>query len=218
MTERTCSIDGCGRPVRARGWCATHHQRWERHGDPGSGEIWDQVRKRCSFDGCGRPATCRGLCDTHADQAARGKELTPIRSFHKTTIRDDLGRKRCCTCTEWHDPAEFQACARNADGLSSQCKRCYRQDQWLKKFGISADQYASMLKAQGGGCAVCGEQCRTGRSLAVDHDHTCCPGQKTCGKCVRGLLCQRCNMGIGMLGEDPIRLWSAMAYVAKWTA
>jgi hypothetical protein len=31
---KLCSIDGCGKPVRARGWCAKHHQRWSRYGDP----------------------------------------------------------------------------------------------------------------------------------------------------------------------------------------
>lgn len=29
-----CSIDGCGKPARTRGWCNTHHMRWYRHGDP----------------------------------------------------------------------------------------------------------------------------------------------------------------------------------------
>lgn len=31
---KTCSIDGCGRPVLARGWCSKHYQRWINNGDP----------------------------------------------------------------------------------------------------------------------------------------------------------------------------------------
>lgn len=34
MSVAVCSIDGCDRDVRARGWCSMHYQRWERHGDP----------------------------------------------------------------------------------------------------------------------------------------------------------------------------------------
>lgn len=30
----TCSIEGCGLPVKSRGWCSTHHQRWRVRGDP----------------------------------------------------------------------------------------------------------------------------------------------------------------------------------------
>lgn len=32
MANRTCTITGCGRPLRARGWCATHYSRWRRNG------------------------------------------------------------------------------------------------------------------------------------------------------------------------------------------
>jgi hypothetical protein len=32
--SRFCSIDGCERPVRGRGWCSLHWQRWNKHGDP----------------------------------------------------------------------------------------------------------------------------------------------------------------------------------------
>jgi hypothetical protein len=40
--------------------------------------------------------------------------------------------------------------------------------------------------------------------MVVDHDHRCCPGQVSkCGRCVRGLLCARCNTVAGMLEEDP---------------
>lgn len=33
-TERVCSIDGCGKPAWARGWCSAHLYRWRRHGNP----------------------------------------------------------------------------------------------------------------------------------------------------------------------------------------
>lgn len=34
MAKRTCSIKGCGKPLRARGWCTKHYKRWRKHGDP----------------------------------------------------------------------------------------------------------------------------------------------------------------------------------------
>jgi len=37
MKDKTCSIDGCGRPARHRGLCRAHYRRWQRHGDPLSG-------------------------------------------------------------------------------------------------------------------------------------------------------------------------------------
>lgn len=33
MSDRTCSIDGCRRKAKTRGWCGTHYERWRRHGD-----------------------------------------------------------------------------------------------------------------------------------------------------------------------------------------
>lgn len=56
-----------------------------------------------------------------------------------------------------------------------------------KQLGVSDDEYARMLAAQGGGCAICGAKPKT-RRLHVDHDH------KT-GR-VRGLLCHRCNRAL----------------------
>jgi recombination endonuclease VII len=70
---------------------------------------------------------------------------------------------------------------------------------WLKtQYGITPEAYDAILKAQGGTCALCPSTESTGgRKLAVDHDHNCCPGKKTCGKCVRGLLCTPCNRNLG---------------------
>ena len=76
-------------------------------------------------------------------------------------------------------------------------------------YKITLEQYNQMLKKQNNLCAVCLKPetkkfWKTGQvmRLAVDHDHNCCPGVKSCGKCVRGLVCHMCNTTIGKLETD----------------
>lgn len=72
-----------------------------------------------------------------------------------------------------------------------------RRTTLRRSYGLSVEQYAAMSAAQGGVCAICKQPPRgkppVNKHLAVDHDHSCCPGKKSCGRCVRGLLCARCN-------------------------
>lgn len=82
------------------------------------------------------------------------------------------------------------------------------------RYGITGQEYTRLLAAQGERCAIC----RTadpgaGQTWNVDHDHGCCPGERSCGRCVRGLLCKRCNTGVGMFRDDPDRLAAAAAYL-----
>jgi uncharacterized C2H2 Zn-finger protein len=81
------------------------------------------------------------------------------------------------------------------------------------KYGMSSDDYDTLLHSQGGGCAICGKPPST-RRLAVDHDHLCCPGIKTCGNCVRGLLCVTCNVWLGFF-ENPEWRARAEEYLEK---
>jgi hypothetical protein len=53
-------------------------------------------------------------------------------------------------------------------------------------------------------CAVCRRPFGAAGRVFADHDHACCPAQvdqtaKTCGKCIRGLLCFRCNTALGYI-------------------
>lgn len=58
-------------------------------------------------------------------------------------------------------------------------------------------------------CQLCDKALYTGRgssrtALTIDHDHRCCNGDASCGRCVRGLLCGPCNMSLGHV-ESMIR-------------
>jgi hypothetical protein len=85
-----------------------------------------------------------------------------------------------------------------------------------RRYGLAAGQFDAMLVAQGGRCSICLSEFAAGLLTPhVDHDHTCCPGQKSCGKCVRGLLCSPCNSAIGLLGDEPERVLRAGAYLER---
>lgn len=77
----------------------------------------------------------------------------------------------------------------------------------LRQYGLSLDAYESMVRAQEGRCAICRQDepdRRRGR-LAVDHDHRT--------GVVRGLLCTRCNTGLGAFGDDPEMVRTAERYL-----
>jgi len=112
--------------------------------------------------------------------------------------------RQCVDCKKFKPVTEFWKNSKRKDGLKVDCKDCaqaynaayhaknkasiglrHRKRQLKDKFGLTLEQYDDILKLQGNSCALCGNLCQTGKSLAVDHDHNT-------GK-VRGLLCAECN-------------------------
>lgn len=95
-------------------------------------------------------------------------------------------------------------------------KRQRRRGRFAK-YGLTEADYNRLLEEQGGGCAICGcpPEASAKGTLAVDHDHACCSGQKSCGRCVRGLLCGKCNSSIGLADDDPDRLRRAASYLDR---
>lgn len=78
-------------------------------------------------------------------------------------------------------------------------------------------QKLAMLEAQGGCCAVCKSTDPGGKGWQTDHDRSCCPTLTTCGECIRGILCTRCNRAMGMFEDDPALLMSAAEYLSAIT-
>ena len=77
----------------------------------------------------------------------------------------------------------------------------------LRSFGLTQDQYDTMLTGQNSSCAICHTSEPGGwGTFHIDHCHTT-------GK-VRGLLCHHCNVGLGHFRDDPTSLSRAIAYLA----
>jgi hypothetical protein len=89
-----------------------------------------------------------------------------------------------------------------------------RNSQLRSRYKMSVNDWTALLESQGGRCACCGTTDHGKQNWHVDHDHVCCPERgKSCGKCVRGLLCAACNQMLGNAGDSPDRLMAGVAYL-----
>lgn len=143
----------------------------------------------------------------------------------------------CPKCSIDKPASEFWKDKRRKNGLQVYCKPCFKEfrrnwadrkaaaRRWYhnkgkyaaaaKRYGIPLDEYMDAL-AKFTACKICRREITTvtmdghTRLPSVDHDH------KT-GK-VRGLLCSRCNVALGMLGEDIPTMQRALKYVKEHQA
>ncbi len=87
-------------------------------------------------------------------------------------------------------------------------KRVRKRERLHKNFGVTLEQYDLMAQQQNKLCAICGiHQSKLTRALAIDHDHHT-------GK-IRGLLCGRCNIGLGYFKDSKENLLNAITYLDK---
>lgn len=152
------------------------------------------------------------------------------------------GLQQCSTCAEVKALDAFYRSSRSKTGRKSECIPCYkakgseyreregvseryrrrhierrlkdpvkyykesRDNQLRHKYGIDSGDYDAMLESQSGRCGICASR-PDGYQLYVDHCH------KT--GAVRGLLCRKCNSGIGMLGDTHESVRRALEYLEK---
>jgi hypothetical protein len=121
-------------------------------------------------------------------------------------------RKLCGKCKEEKDASEFSKNNKKASGLQSYCKKCAHphRAQWARDnthktrtyalkytYGLTEESFQAYLTSQSGKCKICSKEFTDKLKPRVDHDHSCCGATKACEKCVRGLLCNRCNLFLG---------------------
>ncbi len=127
------------------------------------------------------------------------------------------GKYHCRHCNQYFDRTDMHISKQGEYEGATYCKNCapvVRNMRQLKKYGLTIDQYMTLLESQNYSCKLCQRQDTTFRKrLSVDHDHNCCPGESSCGKCIRGLLCHHCNAGLGNVKDSIETLQKMINYL-----
>lgn len=138
-------------------------------------------------------------------QCTRCGNILPISRFGNHKRMPDGLRSWCKNCESSYKK-EYEAKNLEKDYLGTRLKQ--RANNLKRMFGMSIEEYEDKAKQQNNVCAICGGVCKSGKRLAVDHDH------KT-GK-IRGLLCGNCNGGLGKFQDNPELLIKAAEYLKQW--
>lgn len=164
----------------------------------------------CERDGCSelRVKSYR-LCERHLEERNSGR-------------RRKYSTANCEVCNRRHGWYESTLNANIRQELHEfyrrTCSECRRRGMGqIRKHRLDTDWAIRLLTVEA--CERCGERFPTNakarsRRINVDHDHSCCSGGASCGLCVRGLLCTRCNVRLGQIESvDREILLDDLAYI-----
>ena len=161
-----------------------------------------------------------GLCRPCELAKGRRRPRLTARKSPRRPVASADHLKICSRCEQEKPRTEFYPNSRSKDGLQYDCKRCRIKDvnaytesnieirrQWakrsqLRKYGLTSEEFDAIRRRQNDECAVCHKVV----ALHVDHDHVT--------NRVRGLLCLKCNMALGLLADSPETIQSLLTYVA----
>ncbi len=215
LSREPCQI--CREPSVGRKLCQKHYKRWQRHGST------DQTRPEDWGERDAHPLY-ESWKWTLRVKDGRVPEWDDFWQFvNDVQKRPSLAhrlKRRNPELPFGPDNCYWKKGSSNADKAAYQRK--WRKDNpvreksfYLKRsYGITIEEYNEIFGHQGGVCAICNKPevaVIRGKtlSLAVDHCHDS-------GK-IRGLLCSKCNQGLGSFKDNPTRLAAAITYLSKFT-
>lgn len=214
MTKPLCAVNGCDRVSHCRGWCTLHYERWRTHGNPEKVLARRRLPRRdpAAFDAEGK--TC-STCNRYM----------PLDAYFKRAKAADGLMYRCKDCCRdaynkrYADDPNFRErrAKHHREHYDANAEKIRnRRRRNLSKYGMTMEQFEVLNLSQNGLCAICGEppykdqEDPRKKRLSVDHNHET--------GLVRGLLCDSCNIGIGMFRDSPERLQSAIDYLKAYGA
>lgn len=130
--------------------------------------------------------------------------------FGHSTICKPCWNQRCAIYNAAHPERIRVANRKYRKENQFRMRELTRKSALKIRYGLTPEDYATMVSAQGGYCAICGTCPPKGRRLCVDHCHETNRPRK--------LLCDKCNRGIGCFNDDSQLIQKALKYIEANTA
>jgi hypothetical protein len=162
---------------------------------------------------------CICSCGRLGEQSVDGSDLRKGNSTRctlcarnsqaKTISKFNDKEKFCASCEKWKSLEDFHKSGKRKSGRTTYCAECNS----FRKHKLTFERYHQLLKAQDNKCAFIG--CNN-YPTDVDHDHQCCSGPYSCGKCIRGLLCKQHNQALGQFEDNVAIIRAAANYLEAY--
>ena len=212
-------------PHFARGFCEAcfHRDRYEKSRPLGT--IVKDVRATCHTD---RVHYSAGLCyECYSVQrpTKRKRATKRMADCHPDRVHYAKGMCQECYDADKHErlyPVQRERKIAQQSVWYQANKEHVFARELKNRFNITIEQFRGIIAKQGGKCGIplCPKRPKEGEIAFwhVDHDHDCCPGKKSCGNCVRGILCRTCNAGMGQFYHNTELMDDVVAYLkrTKW--
>jgi hypothetical protein len=151
------------------------------------------------------PSVTEKLC-------ARCNKILPIEAFQlsNSSGRRDGRQSYCRPCVTEYKRAWSRA---HPENITARWKRAKERnpnvsrERVLRKYGLTLDSFEALFQKQKGKCRGCLSPLIRGRATHIDHCHN--------SNKIRGLLCNNCNLAVGMLSDDPTRMRRLARYVSE---
>lgn len=170
--------------------------------------------------GCSKPMTERGQPRVPGVRVFQARDRCSNCYQRALETGELLARNRvvstetdiqCMKCERLLPKDKFKKHKSTLVGYEHVCRLC---GKLFERYKITYQEYTDMWVSQEGICAICPDKIElNSKNTHIDHDHSCCNKGNSCGKCVRGLLCQRCNLGLGYFRDSIENLLSAAEYL-----
>ena len=143
----------------------------------------------------------------YCKKCARDIEIKCLENNRSKNLKTGFVEKQltCRICKQVKSSKLFYRDVRRKSGFEGACKSCHSLLHRFGLYGISLENIKGLLQEQDEKCAICNSV--LDNHFHIDHCH------KT--NFVRGILCNRCNVGLGMFSDNPALLQSAVSYLKQ---
>jgi hypothetical protein len=206
-----CIFPKCERPHFGKKYCQGHYWQLQQGKPLQPIQTRNQPRNKVQCERCDHIFFPRTENHQNRCSSCRGKFTSELSQTREKSRTAPPGKRWCRGCEKYRAEKFFPY-------TSARCKPCLKvyttERRAQKVYSMDPGMYQKLWEYQGGRCAICQRATGATKALSVDHDHKCCPGKASCGKCIRGLLCGGCNYKVlGHLRDDVDALLRALSYL-----